>query len=191
MAKAPVEKSASEAILEGQIEVLSAKLDSKPGPLAVFGLMVAVVALPIGILTVWFPSDIAELKTSIASLSESVEATRKSAQAAEEASKNVADRFEGLVLAMARSTAQSDSVAKFAVMKKYIPNGTYKYLLSVGLVPKFAYSDFDNQQWMFIPLESYNKIPGEARDVIEQGFKRGNVKFTVDTRALEGNLVTK
>lgn len=159
---------------------IQAAVDTKPGPLAIAGIMLAVVALPTGIISVWVPREIDNLRQSVDEAVAAATDAASHAKSAAETSMAVSDRIDSLVVSIASVEASTSHPNKMATLASSLPVDVMKQLSENGIVTEFRYTHFDNAHFVFIPVATFNLLPSTLQASVEQSFKRYHVRFFVE-----------
>lgn len=172
---------------ENQLSLLRAELKSKPSGYAVAGLMAAIIALPFLGLTLYtnsIESRLTALQAGVEAAVKSSETAANSSTRAAEASSATLVRVDSLVLAIARSSAQSDvkrgGLVAWEKLKEMLPADIYAQLDSKRMLSSFKYSDFDGNDWIFVKRSQFNALNADVQTAIVESFKRSSVQFHID-----------
>lgn len=174
--------------LEHQLSLLRSELGSKPSGYAVAGLMAGIIALPFLGLTIYTSSLESRLGALQLGVEAAVDLSDRSATAsslAAEASSATLARVDNLILAIARSSAQSEVewgnlIAWESKLKEIFPADIYAKLVSNQMLSNFKYSDFDGRDWIFVTRANFNALNSDIQAAIVESLKRGSVEFHID-----------
>ena len=157
-------------------------LKEKPDTWTLLGIMVGVVAVPTGIISVWFPREIDQLERKIDAISISLAAATDAAKGAEEASSKVSITLDSLVVAIARENAvfATDKFAAIA-LKEIMPSDIFAALSDSGDLAKFKYSNFNGQKWLFISEGDFSSLESKTQIGLKTSFDTLKVNFYIDS----------
>ena len=166
--------------IDNPTENLRRELQTKPGIWAIVGAMAAITAIPIAILAVWFPREIDGLRRDVTLASENAAAAAMEAEAARQASQQVLDRLDGLVVAIARNDATQPFNSGFVALQKLLPRDLVAAIEAAQVQKAFRYSNFGGEQWIFVNSKAFNCLSSDNQNSILQAFQRVDARFTSD-----------
>lgn len=159
---------------------IEADVRHKPGLLQVFGTMCAAVAIPFGIMAVWFPMETNRLSNEIQAATTAAKEAAENSRAAADSSAAAQDRLDTLVVAIARSTSKKNLVAMLEGVRGILPQQTYVALSEKGYWSNVSYSNFDAQNWIFVPAETHLKIDADLAHDLENAVERAQWNIIIE-----------
>lgn len=159
---------------------LRSELREKPGIWAIAATMAAVIAIPVGILAVWFPREIDGLRRDVMLSVEQASASVVEAEAAKETSEKVLDRLENLVFSIARNDATQSFNNGFIAVSEFLPRDLVAAVEAAKAQSAFRYSNFGGDKWVFINSQVFNRLDSDKQRALSEALQRVDARVTVD-----------